>query len=65
VGSHLLLQRIFPTQTSNLGLPHCRQIPHCLSHQGNPNMQKIVNNWTEKDILMKAEHIKEKFIKKE
>ena len=24
---------IFPTQWSNLGLPHCRQILYCLSHQ--------------------------------
>ena len=33
VGSHSLLQRIFLTQGSNLGLPHCRQILYCLSHQ--------------------------------
>ena len=26
VGCHALLQRIFPTQGLNLGLPHCRQI---------------------------------------
>ena len=25
VGCHFLLQGIFPTQGSNLGLPHCRQ----------------------------------------
>ena len=31
VGCHALLQRIFLTQGSNPGLPHCRQI---LSHQG-------------------------------
>ena len=30
------LQGIFPTQGSNPGLLHCRQILHCLSHQGNP-----------------------------
>ena len=30
---HALLQRIFPTQGSNPGLLHCRQI---LSHQGRP-----------------------------
>ena len=35
VGCHFLLQRIFPTQGSNPGLPHCRQMPYCLSHQGN------------------------------
>ena len=27
-------RRIFPTQESNLGLPHCRQILHQLSQQG-------------------------------
>ena len=34
VGSHFLLQGIFQTQVSNLGLLHCRQILYCLSHQG-------------------------------
>ena len=34
VGCHFLLQGIFLTQGSNLGLPHCRQILYCLSHQG-------------------------------
>ena len=29
-----LLQGIFPTQGSNPGLPHCRQILYHLSHQG-------------------------------
>ena len=33
-GCYSLLQRIFPAQGSNPGLPHCRQIPCCLSHQG-------------------------------
>ena len=32
VGSLSLLQGIFPTQGSNPGLPHCRQILYCLSH---------------------------------
>ena len=36
VGCHALLQGIFPTQGSNPGLPHCRQILYCLSHQGSP-----------------------------
>ena len=27
---------IFPTQESNPGLPHCRQILYCLSRQGSP-----------------------------
>ena len=36
VGSHSLLQGIFPTQGSNLSLLHCRQILYRLSHQGSP-----------------------------
>ena len=32
VGCHSLLQEIFPAQESNMGLPHCRQIPCGLSH---------------------------------
>ena len=36
VGSHALLQGIFPTQGSNSGLPNSRQIIYCLSHQGRP-----------------------------
>ena len=36
VSSLALLQGIFPTQGSNLGLPHCGQILYCLSHQGSP-----------------------------
>ena len=35
VGCHFLLQRIFLTQGSNPGLPHCRQTLYRLSHQGN------------------------------
>ena len=30
----VLLQGIFPIQGSNPGLPHCRHILYCLSHQG-------------------------------
>ena len=33
-GSCSLLQGIIPTQGSNPGLPYCRQILYCLSHQG-------------------------------
>ena len=36
VGSLSLLQRIFPTQGSNPGLPHCRLILYQLSHKGSP-----------------------------
>ena len=34
MGSHSLLQGIFLTQGSSPGLPYCRQILYCLSHQG-------------------------------
>jgi len=34
VGFHLLLQGIFPTQGSNPGLLHCRQILYHLSYEG-------------------------------
>ena len=38
---HFLLQRIFPTQGLNLGLPHCRQTLYHLSHQ-----ESLANPWT-------------------
>ena len=34
VGCHSLLQEIFLTQGLNPGVPHCRQMLYCLSHQG-------------------------------
>jgi len=42
VGSLSLLQGIFPTQGSNPGFPHCKQIFYQLSHQGSP---KISVKW--------------------
>jgi len=33
-----LLQEIFPTQGSNLGLPHYEQILYHLSYQGSSNL---------------------------
>ena len=36
VGCHSLVQGIFPTQGSNPGLLHCRQILYHLSHQRSP-----------------------------
>ena len=36
VDCHALLQGVFPTQGSSPGLPHCRRILYCLSHQGSP-----------------------------
>ena len=37
-GSLSLLQGIFPTQGSNPGLPHCRQILYQLSHKESPKI---------------------------
>ena len=47
VGCHFLLQGIFPTQGSNLGLPHCRHTLYPLRHQRRlkiDNKLEIVNN---------------------
>ena len=59
VGCHALPQGIFPTQASNPGLSHCRQILYRLSHQGSPRILEWVaypfsrgssqpRNWTRK-----------------
>ena len=42
VGRLSLLQGIFPTQGSNPGLLHCRQILHQLSHKGSPRILERV-----------------------
>ena len=42
VGRLLLLQGIFPTQGSNPGFLHCRQILHQLSHKGSPYIQPLL-----------------------
>jgi len=44
VGNHSLLQGICPTQGSNSGHLHCRQILYHLGHQ-------ILNHWTTKEVL--------------
>ena len=36
VGYHFLLQGVFLTQESNLGLLHCRQMIYQLSYEGSP-----------------------------
>ena len=53
VGSHSLLQGIFPAQGLNPGLLHCRQILHCLSHQGE---QKLFFLSFFKDVLWSMKH---------
>ena len=45
VGSLSLLQGIFPTQESNQGLLHCRQILYQLSYQGNPYFLWSLTNY--------------------
>ena len=42
MASHSLLQRIFPTQGSNPGLPHCRRILYHLSNWGSPRILEWV-----------------------
>ena len=42
VGSLSFLQGIFPTQGSNPGLLHCRQIIYQLSHKGSPRILEWV-----------------------
>ena len=44
VGSHFLLQGIFPTQGLNPGLLHCRLILYGLSYQGPPPKQPSPRN---------------------
>ena len=43
VGSLSLLQRVFPTQRSNAGFPHFRQILYQLSHKRSPLKRKLNN----------------------
>ena len=50
VGCHFLLQGIFPTQRSNPGLPHGRQLLCPLSHQGTPTQRTELTN-NRNDIL--------------
>ena len=42
VGSHSLLQGIFPTQGSNLGLLHCRWILYYLTHSGSLHKTDVI-----------------------
>ena len=56
VGCHSFLQGIFPTQGSNLGLLHCRQILYLLSHQG----QYIENDKPRQCIEKQRHHFAEK-----
>ena len=46
VGCHALLQGIFPTQESNLGLLHCRQILYRVRYKG--NSKKVIKHMEKK-----------------
>ena len=48
VGSLSLLQRIFPAQGSNPGLPHCRWFLYQMGHKGSP---KILSHSVMSDSL--------------
>ena len=43
VGSHSLLQGIFPTQGSNPGLPHCKWILYELNHKGSKRWEILLH----------------------
>ena len=51
VGSLSLLQGIFPTQGSNPGLLHCRQILYQLSHKGHPHSQEMSSFFSDTKAL--------------
>ena len=51
-GCHFCLQGIFLTQGLNTGLPHCREMLYCLSHQGSTKRIFVLIH-----PLHKAEHL--------
>ena len=51
VGCHCFSQGIFPTQGSNPGFPHGRQILYQLSHQGSPRIPEWVAHLFSKGIF--------------
>ena len=58
VGSHSLLQGIFPTQGSNAGLPHFWQILYHLSHQG--SLQCKIKSFLKKKKTKTKTQVKQK-----
>ena len=51
VGSLSLLQQIFPTQGSNRGLLHCKQILYQLSYQESPTLKTEMNDSFQNSVL--------------
>ena len=48
----ILFPKIFPTQGSNPGLLHCRQILYSLSHLGSPGQSvRVVHNWVMRILI--------------
>ena len=54
VGCYFLLQGVFPTQGSNLGLPHCRQMLYHLSQQGSSTPFRYDLNQTPYDYTVEV-----------
>ena len=50
MGCLSFFQEIFPTQGSNPGLPHCRQILHQVSHKGSPRILEWVAYLFSRDL---------------
>ena len=55
VGSLSFLQGMFPTQGSNPGFPHCRQILYQLDHKGSPSILECVAYPFSKQIFQTQE----------
>ena len=51
VDCHALLQGIIPTQGSNPGFPHWRQMLYCLSHQRSPSFVLTYKMATHSSVL--------------
>ena len=60
VGFHALLQGIFPTQGSNPGLQHCRQILYHLEAPGKPNlwMALLIWDWIRSDLSLTGSSVR-------
>ena len=56
VGSLSFLHGIFPTQGSNPGLPHCRQILYQLSHKGSPSVIESFQNFEMIQLMLPPPH---------
>ena len=50
VGSLSLLQETFPTQGSNPGLRHCRQILYQVSHKGSPIQHARLQHYVNQEL---------------